>query len=80
MTAAGGGGCGCGGLLSEKKAVVMADAVDMTSARGAGADGRCTGLSPPIAFEMKPDMLENRLMMASLLNGDDQLQRQVHTT
>jgi len=45
----------------------MADAVDMTSARGAGADGRCTGASPPtMALEMKPDMLENRLMMASL--------------
>ena len=31
---------GCCGLLSEKNADVMADAVDMTSARGAGAEGR----------------------------------------
>jgi len=38
--AAAAGGCCCCGLLSEKKADVMADAVDMTSARGAGADGR----------------------------------------
>ena len=69
--AAAGGCCCCWGLLSEKKAVVMADAVDITSARGAGADGRWTGLSPPtIALEMKPEMLENRLMIASLSNGD----------
>ena len=33
---------GAGGLLSAKKAEVMAEAVDMTSASGAGADGRCT--------------------------------------
>ena len=58
--------CCCCCLLSEKNADVMADAVDMTSASGAGADGRCTGLSPPtMAFEMKPDILENRLMMTA---------------
>ena len=55
-----------GGLLSEKNADVMADAVDMTSARGAGVDGRWTGLSPPtIALEMKPEMFEKRFMTAA---------------
>jgi len=75
------GCCGCwGGLLSEKKADVMADAVDMTSASGAGADGRCMGASPPTiadeADEMKPEMLEKKLMTALL---SDRCYATVHT-
>ena len=52
--------------MSEKNAVVMADAVDMTSASCDGADGRWTGLSLPMALEIKPDILEKRLIMTSL--------------
>ena len=86
-----GGGAGDGGGLaaaaaaagglSEKKADVIAEAVDMTSASGAGVDGRRTSLSPPtIALEMKPEMLENRLMTtASLPSGDHATPLHTHT-